>query len=119
MKRLFALFSLSILAVSACAPKAQPGTYVDTWNRIVEAAQENNCEVLALYMTERLQFTDQDCIEVSALVQESAFDEINWDSTKIEENDTKARVYLKDGAELTHFLLGDDKVWRADTIFWR
>ena len=53
-------------------------------------------------MTERLQFTDQDCIEVSALVQESAFDEINWDSTKI----GGELFYLKDGAELTHFPFG-------------
>ena len=119
MKRLFALFSLTALALTACGPKAQPGTYVDTWSHIAEAAQSNDCKVLALYMTERLQFTDQDCAEVSALVQDGAFDEINWDSTKMEESDTKAITYLKDGSKLTHFLLGDDKVWRADTIFWR
>lgn len=129
MKRLIALLTLGMLALTACGTsltvidsetlKAYPEVkgVAQSWQGMVDAAQANDCETFLSYMRLSLQLDEEACPAALAYMTDAP--EIDWARTEWNATGGKARIYVVNGGGLTGFILNEaTDVWGADEVFW-
>jgi hypothetical protein len=127
MKKLFALLSLPLL-LTACTSytvatdedlKNHPELkeVIDTWQTMVDAGAEDDCQTVLDHMRKSLALTDEVCDAALAYLKEAPA--IDWDRTDWNATGGKAKIYQENGPSVTGFILdGHTNVWGADTLFW-
>lgn len=119
-----AAIAVGALFLAACG-RGQALTLEKTWDVIVKAGKAHDCRELGLYMSDRLEFTQQDCDEVTAMFTK-AVPELDWSLTDYSRGETKAIVYFKakdpvkgTAIDFSDFVQNEQNVWQSDSVFWR
>jgi len=121
MKKVITITIISALFLSACggidSSKAAT-TPEEAWELLKVAATEKSCKNFKKHVTERQSLGENDCTKAFQAYAEG-LPEVDWESTKYNNQKTEAKLYLTNGRSLTTFVKQVDGGWKADTKFWR
>ena len=87
-----------------------------TWLELVNAGTTRNCDTLKSYTIDSLHVSGTDCARAYTAFKDGA-PEIDWNSTALYDNETRADLYLTNGALLTTVVLDGD-TWKIEKMFW-
>jgi hypothetical protein len=130
MKRIITFISLLALGLTACggptltvATPEEVAEYpeqvgiMETWQLMVNAAEENDCDAFQEFARNSVLMEEGDCTESFEYMLDAPG--IDWSKTQWDANQGKGKVYEEGKGGLTSFIFAEkDDTWRFDTAFW-
>ena len=128
MKRLLSFTILASLFLTGCGltvidsatlseyPELKP--VAKSWQGIVGAVEEENCEELMTYMRHALDFEETHCDVVYRYFDENEVN-IDWSLTQWNGDGTKVKLYLEGKRSFTSLIdTAEEGTWQISEDFW-